>query len=204
MEAPPVRSIARAVGEALRGVHHGARERNFRIHRLSAIAVSQFACVVALGTAQRLAIILCIALVLSSELINSAVEAAVDLATKDWNGEAGRAKDVAAGAVLVAAIAAVLAFAEILGETFHPLLDACRRHPQRAFTAVALLAFASLPALPISQKLRRAGLLGAFAAALSEVFWTSSYVFLLATALLLIASPAYPPTGQKTRDPERH
>jgi diacylglycerol kinase len=52
-------------------------------------------------------VVVAIALVLVAELFNSALEAVVDLASPDDHPLAKQAKDIAAGAVLVAAAAAV-------------------------------------------------------------------------------------------------
>ena len=55
--------------------------------------------------------IICITLfglVISMELINTAVENTVDLITKEKNEQAKNAKDVAAGAVLVSAISSAI------------------------------------------------------------------------------------------------
>ena len=49
------------------------------------------------------------ALVIGAELVNTAIENAVDLETKEYNEYAKRAKDAASGAVLVCAIGAVMA-----------------------------------------------------------------------------------------------
>jgi diacylglycerol kinase len=49
-----------------------------------------------------------IALVLSLELMNTAIEDAVDLVTSEWKPLAGKIKDMAAGAVLVASVIAVI------------------------------------------------------------------------------------------------
>ncbi len=49
------------------------------------------------------------ALVIGAELVNTAIENAVDLETKEYNEYAKRAKDAASGAVLVCAIGAVAA-----------------------------------------------------------------------------------------------
>lgn len=79
------------------------RERNFRIH-LTAAGYSA-----ALGLWMRFdrihwaALFLTQALVLALELVNTAVEAAVDLSCPEYHPVAGLAKDAAAGAVLVAA-----------------------------------------------------------------------------------------------------
>ncbi len=54
------------------------------------------------------AIILCIGMVLATELINTAIERLVDLISPDRNPIAGQIKDIAAGAVLICAIAAAI------------------------------------------------------------------------------------------------
>jgi diacylglycerol kinase len=53
-------------------------------------------------------VLLTIGLVIGLELINTAIEKVVDLITKEWHPLAGKAKDMAAGAVLVASILAVI------------------------------------------------------------------------------------------------
>lgn len=52
---------------------------------------------------------LCIALVLSLEALNTAVEHLTDLVSPDYHPLAGKAKDVAAAAVLIAAMGAIVA-----------------------------------------------------------------------------------------------
>jgi diacylglycerol kinase (ATP) len=54
------------------------------------------------------AIVGCIVLVLALEAVNSAVEATVDLASPSHHELARRAKDLAAGAVLIASVGAVV------------------------------------------------------------------------------------------------
>lgn len=83
-------------------------QRNMRIH----LAISALAVLLALllrFSARDLAVIaLTITLVLALEMLNTVVEAAVDLASPQYHPLAKTAKDVAAGAVLVAAIGAVI------------------------------------------------------------------------------------------------
>lgn len=50
----------------------------------------------------------CITLVIAAELINTAIESVVDLCSPEMHPLAGKAKDVAAGAVLVTAIGAAI------------------------------------------------------------------------------------------------
>jgi len=93
---------------AVEGILHGVKtQRHMRWHAVACLAVLLVA--PRLGTTPAEFALLCLAaaLVLVAELANTAVEAAVDLACPDFNPLARAAKDVAAGAVLVAAFAAV-------------------------------------------------------------------------------------------------
>ena len=53
-------------------------------------------------------VILCIGMVISTELINTALEYLVNLVSPEFNPIAGKIKDVAAGAVLIASISALI------------------------------------------------------------------------------------------------
>ncbi len=53
-------------------------------------------------------IIFAIGLVISAEMINTAIETLTDLISPEHHDKAGRAKDIAAGAVLIAAISAAI------------------------------------------------------------------------------------------------
>ena len=104
-----LRSLAGAFGYAFAGLWYLlSTQRNAQIHCLVG------ACAVALGAALRierwewLALVLTIALVLAAEGLNTAIEAAVDLATVARHPLAKIAKDVAAGTVLICAIASVV------------------------------------------------------------------------------------------------
>ena len=55
-----------------------------------------------------IAVIITISAVITAEMINTAIEATVDLVTSEFNEKAKIAKDVAAGAVLVTAIFSVI------------------------------------------------------------------------------------------------
>jgi len=55
-----------------------------------------------------LAIVICIGLVMVTELINTAIEVLVDWLSPEFNVKAGLVKDIAAGAVLVAALVALM------------------------------------------------------------------------------------------------
>ena len=99
----------RSFGYAFAGIWTGIRkERNMKIHCTALLMV------VIAGIAFRITvsewcicIVLC-ALVMSLELVNTAVEAVVDLVTEEKKPLAKVAKDTAAGAVLIAAIMAAV------------------------------------------------------------------------------------------------
>ena len=83
-------------------------ERNMRIHLVAAIAAVLLGAWLGLDGREWAAIVICCALVMSLECLNTAVEAVVDLASPDIHPLAKKAKDCAAGAVLLAAIGAAI------------------------------------------------------------------------------------------------
>lgn len=83
------------------------REQNLLIHIIATIVVTIFGIVLKLSLIEWLLIYSMVALVITSELINSAIELTVDLYTKKFNPLAMVAKDVAAGAVVISAITAI-------------------------------------------------------------------------------------------------
>ncbi|MCY0879139.1 MAG: diacylglycerol kinase family protein [Firmicutes bacterium] len=98
-----------AFGYAGRGIWYALRrQRNLRVHVSVAMAVVWLAWVGHASRWQWSALTLAMALVLSLELMNTAVEAVVDLASPTFHVLAKAAKDASAGAVLVSAGASVV------------------------------------------------------------------------------------------------
>jgi len=83
-------------------------QRNIRIHFFIAIVVLIFSRYLNLTNFELLSVILSITLVITAEMINTAIEATIDLITRDYHPLARIAKNVAAGAVLITAINAVI------------------------------------------------------------------------------------------------
>jgi len=105
-----------AFRDAGRGVVFLVRDQpHARFHLLATLLVLGLAWWLGLPYGDWLALILAIGLVWVAEAINSAIEATVDMVSPDWHQLAGKAKDIAAGAVLLAALCAaavgVLVFA---------------------------------------------------------------------------------------------
>ena len=90
-------------------------QRNFRIHSLIGVVAIALGLWVQLSRGEIAVIGLTIGAVMAMELINTAIEAVVDLAVeKTYHELAKIAKDCAAGAVLVSALAAVLVAGSLL------------------------------------------------------------------------------------------
>ena len=83
-------------------------QRNAKIHCAIGVLAVALGLLLRIGQAEWLALVLVIALVLLTEGFNTAIEAAVDVASPDYHPLAKIAKVVSAGTVLLAAIAAVV------------------------------------------------------------------------------------------------
>ncbi|MDQ6421113.1 diacylglycerol kinase family protein [Paenibacillus sp. LHD-117] len=106
----------RSVLLALSGIGFAIRtQRHMQIHCVAAIIVIGLGCVLSLDAVQWCMILIAIGLVVTAELINTAIEQAVDLASPGRHPLAKAAKDVAAGAVLAAAIVAIAIGLIVLG-----------------------------------------------------------------------------------------
>ncbi|GAC1443436.1 MAG: diacylglycerol kinase [Vulcanimicrobiaceae bacterium] len=94
---------------AFAGILYATRtQRNMRIHLIAAsLAVVATLCL-RLDRAYVALVVLCIALVIALELVNTAIEAVVDLMTVAHHPLAKIAKDAAAGAVLVVSMASII------------------------------------------------------------------------------------------------
>lgn len=83
-------------------------EHNAWIHCTVAVCVIIAGFVFGVSVTEWCLIALCIGMVLAAEAVNTAVENIVDLVSPEYNALAGKAKDIAAGAVLVTAISAAV------------------------------------------------------------------------------------------------
>ncbi|MCY0898761.1 MAG: diacylglycerol kinase family protein [Firmicutes bacterium] len=104
----PRNSFWAAFGYAGRGVWYALRrQRNLRVHVSVAMAVVWLGWVEQVTPWQWGVLTIAIVLVLSFELMNTAVEAVVDLASPGFHLLAKAAKDASAGAVLISAAGSV-------------------------------------------------------------------------------------------------
>ncbi len=138
---PP--SILESFNFAFEGIIHVLRtQRNMRIHFLIAALVLVAALVSGVDKMELIALLLAIAFVLIAEMLNTAVEAAVDVATTSFDPMAKLAKDIAAGAVLIATAVAVavgyLVFSGQVADRSSKLLDHLANVPAE-LTLIALV-----------------------------------------------------------------
>jgi diacylglycerol kinase (ATP) len=136
-------SIVESFNYAVEGIIHVLRtHRNMRIHLAAAAIVLVIALWIGVTRMELVVLLLAIAFVLIAEMINSAVEAAIDVATSSFDPLAKLAKDIAAGAVLIASINAVavgyLVFSGHVSESTTNFLDRLRDAPIK-ITIIALI-----------------------------------------------------------------
>ena len=82
-------------------------ERNMRIHTVISAYVLLFSCFFHLSVVKYAILFLTIGSVLTLEMINTSIEAIIDMCSKEYNAVAKIAKDIAAGAVMIASAIAV-------------------------------------------------------------------------------------------------
>ena len=103
--------LYKSFGYAFQGIFNTIRtERNIKIHCAAAILVTIFGIWLQIAKTEWMICFILFGLILALELVNTAVEATVDLFTEERKPLAKKAKDAAAGAVLIVAI-----FAAVIG-----------------------------------------------------------------------------------------
>lgn len=101
-------SLAKSFGHAFAGIWTCIkRERNMKLHLIAVVLVVAAGWWLRISTTEWLICLILFGMVLGAELINTAIEAVVDLSEKE-NNTAKLAKDAAAGAVLVCAVIAAI------------------------------------------------------------------------------------------------
>jgi diacylglycerol kinase (ATP) len=136
-------SVLQSFNYAFEGVIHVLRtQRNMRIHFAAAVVVLVLAFAYDVTKLELIALLIAIAFVLLAEMVNTAVEATIDVATTSFDPLAKLAKDIAAGAVLIASGVAIavgyLVFADRLGQPSYRLVNRVREVPIN-LTLIALL-----------------------------------------------------------------
>jgi diacylglycerol kinase (ATP) len=135
--------VLQSLNYAFEGVIHVLRtQRNMRVHFAIAAAVLILAFSYGVTRLELVALLVAISFVLIAEMVNTAFEATIDLSTPSFDPLAKVAKDIAAGAVLIASVNALvvgyLVFADRLTEPSGRLVDRIREAPIN-LTLIALI-----------------------------------------------------------------
>ncbi|OXM15618.1 diacylglycerol kinase family protein [Paenibacillus herberti] len=114
----------RSLSLAWSGILHALRtERHMKVHLVAAVAMTALAATLDLSSLEWAALVFAMGLVFTAELVNTAIERAVDLASSgERHPLAKQAKDASAGAVLVCAVVAVIIGFIVLGPPLWRLL----------------------------------------------------------------------------------
>ena len=106
--------LYRSIWYALHGIKQCfTRERHFKIHTASGIVVITAGLFFKVSSMEWLVILVCIASVFTAELINTSIEELCNIVHKENHPGIKLVKDIAAGAVLIMAIAAAISGAVI-------------------------------------------------------------------------------------------
>ncbi|MCD6186885.1 MAG: diacylglycerol kinase [Desulfuromusa sp.] len=183
---------------AIEGILWAAKsERHIRYHFVAALAVVFLALFFKVSALEFFLLVLAAVLVIFAELMNTAIETVVDLVTDDYHELAKRAKDVAAGAVLVTSVGAVILGYLVLSGHIFPLFHSeptFGKEPQGTIPVGALLIVVILVVLLKSHYNRGTPLHGgvpsghaavAFSIAVSTFLFGGS--FLIGMMVLLLA-----------------
>lgn len=144
--AKPVKGqqgVARSFNHAYRGLVYAVRtQRNMRFHVVASAVVLVLSLLVGVSKLELAILVLVMAAVFVTEMLNTAIEFAVDLVTREYHPLAKLAKDVSAGAVLITSVASLavgyLVLADNLGPFSLKTLEQVRNWPGH-LTLVALV-----------------------------------------------------------------
>lgn len=99
----------RSFGYAWKGIQSCVgKEQNLSFHLIAAMAVIIVGIVLGITRTEWIMVVMCIGTVIAAELFNTAIEKLVDLVSPERHPVAGQVKDIAAGAVLICAVAAAI------------------------------------------------------------------------------------------------
>lgn len=139
-----IRGLADSFRYASEGIVYAiVTQRNMKIHLLGALFILASGLCLHFTRTEVMVVAICIALVVASEIINTAIESAVDMAMKDYDDLAKHAKDSAAGAVFIIVLVVTFIGAMLVVPYLIELADGnWVRHPADPLAFHSLQAFA--------------------------------------------------------------
>ncbi len=105
----PLRKWVESTNYAIEGILHAVKsQRHLRYHFYAAVLILLLSFILGISQTEFIAIVIVVIIVLSVEMLNTAIEATVDIISKEYDNRAKIIKDIAAGAVLITAIGAAV------------------------------------------------------------------------------------------------
>jgi diacylglycerol kinase (ATP) len=184
-----------------RGVLEAAlSQRNMRLHLVAAVLVATFGSAFPLGVAEQLALLSSVFVVVAAEVLNTALEAAVDLAGDGPDERARLAKDAGAGFVLVLSVGAAVVFALVVARNWELLRSRWRDGGQALVLGLALASLSAWLVFPFRRPrwLDWLAFLGGSALLVPLALASRSLVF-VAVAGLALAVCALAAFGRRSR-----
>ncbi|NLL31054.1 MAG: phosphatase PAP2 family protein [Clostridiales bacterium] len=145
-----IRKIVESFNYAIEGIIETVRtQRNMRIHLLAALIILTACFFVDLSKVEFLILLITITLVLVGEIINTAIESTIDMSMNHYHPLAKIAKNAAAGAVLIAAINAVIVgyimfWDKITKISYSVIFKIKNSEPYTIFIALAIVTIVTL------------------------------------------------------------
>jgi len=104
-----MKKLIRSFGYAFKGVAYATNSQlNFRIHLVATVLATIAGFLLHISPGEWQWVMLCVTIVLVTEIFNTMIETLVDLVSPGYNEKAGHVKDMAAGAVVIAATFALV------------------------------------------------------------------------------------------------
>ena len=187
-------------------VHTVVHQPNMKIHVTSAILVGLVGSGLPLGLAEKVTLIFCVLLVFFAEILNSALETLVDLATQEFDEKARVTKDAAAAAVLVLSIGSAVIFAALLVHNWDTVVANVPRIERQVLFGLPLAGCAALLMRDRPRPWVQDGLAFAVGLGLAGVLatWTTSVVFtgmMVGLLVLALAAARARARGRATKNP---
>ncbi|MBI5196903.1 MAG: diacylglycerol kinase [Nitrospirae bacterium] len=141
----PLRKFFDSTNNAINGIFHAAKtQRHMRYHLVAALLLLILSLMLGIGFVEFIVIVIMASVVLSVEMVNTAVESIIDVLFRDYDERARAIKDVAAGAVLIIALGAfIVGYMILLGplkNLFYDGITAAKHSGEGiAFTSVVVV-----------------------------------------------------------------
>lgn len=189
-----VRKLLESFNYAIAGILYSVTtQRNMKIHVTVAIVALLLGLWVDLNRTELLLLLIAVFLVLIAEMLNTAIEAAVDIASPGFHPLAKIAKNVAAGAVLLAALNSVIVGFLLFFDKANPLALFVLHHVKRSPVHITLTIMLVLALLLLMLKSyrRMPGIRAGMPSGVSALAFALSTAISFITENLFVASLSF-------------